>query len=254
VGAAIERIELWLARRAAGLLVLADGMKSFFSAGGVSDAAISVVPTWSLRDAPEISRAGVRSSLGWGETDFICLHGGNMGQKQGLNNVIDSAHLLQQRDSSNIRIVLVGDGNDRRRLEERVRSLNLRNLDFLPMQPTSRYDELVCAADLLLLNQRASVSDMSLPSKLSAYFASGQAVVAAISPGSPAAIEIERAGAGVIVEPSDPQALADALETLQRDPQLRVDMGEKARTYSRKALAPDVILPQYEQFVESLTA
>jgi glycosyltransferase involved in cell wall biosynthesis len=177
-----------------------------------------------------------------------------MGQKQGLNNVIDSAHLLQQRDSSNIRIVLVGDGNDRRRLEERVRSLNLRNLDFLPMQPTSRYDELVCAADLLLLNQRASVSDMSLPSKLSAYFASGQAVVAAISPGSPAAIEIERAGAGVIVEPSDPQALADALETLQRDPQLRVDMGEKARTYSRKALAPDVILPQYEQFVESLTA
>ena len=48
-------------------------------------------------DAPGRARGDARrdaTRLGWRPDEFVCLHGGNMGQKQGLDNLLDAAALL----------------------------------------------------------------------------------------------------------------------------------------------------------------
>jgi hypothetical protein len=57
-------------------------------------------------------------------------------------------------------------------------------VQFLPMQGPGRWEELMQASDVLLVNQRASVADMSLPSKLTSYFPAARPVVAAVAPDS----------------------------------------------------------------------
>jgi hypothetical protein len=90
------------------------------------------------------------------------------------------------------------------RFVEGARSLRLANVDFLGMQGPGRWEEMMQAPDVLLVNQRESVADMSLPSKLTSYFAAGRPVVAACSPESETAREIREAGAGYVVGPGTP--------------------------------------------------
>ncbi len=47
--------------------------------------------------------------------ELVVLHAGNMGLKQGLEQVVDAAALAGRRGSA-IRFVLVGDGNQRERI------------------------------------------------------------------------------------------------------------------------------------------
>ena len=101
----------------------------------------------------------------------VAMHSGNMGNKQDLGNVIDAARLAGNRED--IRFVLMGDGSQRAALARQAQGLD--NVAFLPPAPENEYADLLAAADILLLNERATVKDMSLPSKLTSYFRSGSA-------------------------------------------------------------------------------
>src|SRR5207253_2295922 len=141
-------------------------------------ACIQRVRNWTRWIPPTESREVSRTRLGWPSSEFICLHAGNMGQKQGLSNLLEAARLLE-RDK--IRIVLAGDGNDREPLMLRARQLRVSNVSFMDVQAQGDFESMLSAADLLLLNQRPSVDAMALPSKLASYFASGRPVVAAVA-------------------------------------------------------------------------
>ena len=71
---------------------------------------------------------------------------------------------------------------------------------------------MLAAADVLLVNQRATVGDMSLASKLTSYFMAARPVIGAVAERSETARELARADAGELVSPENPQALADAIE------------------------------------------
>jgi glycosyltransferase involved in cell wall biosynthesis len=172
-----------------------------------------------------------------------------MGHKQGLDNVIDAAALLQD---GGIRIALVGDGNDRARLERLVASRNLTNVEFIDMQGPGAWEATMAAADVLLVNQRASVLDMSLPSKLTSYFAAGRPVIAAVSPDSETAAEIASAEAGVVVPPSDPRRLCEAIAELRRDPEQAARLGAGGVAYAEEHLTRRAALKGYEGFLERL--
>ena len=110
------------------------------------------------------------------------------------------------------------------------------------------------ASDVLLVNQRASVADMSLPSKLTSYFAAGRPIVAAASAESETKNEIETAGAGSVVPPDDPAAMRDAIVSLKHDPRAAAAVSDRARRYATEQLSSDAILAAYEEFVLELAA
>src|SRR5207302_3020464 len=112
-------------RRADRIAVIAHGFQRYLEKAGVPANRIQRVCDWSHDGEPTESVLESRKRLGWGEHEFICLHAGNMGQKQGLDSVLDTAVLLK---GDCISIVLSGDGNDRGRLQDRVRQLGISNV------------------------------------------------------------------------------------------------------------------------------
>jgi glycosyltransferase involved in cell wall biosynthesis len=93
---------------------------------------------------------------------------------------------------------------------------------------------------------------MSLPSKLTAYFAAGRPIVAAVPAGSETASEVEAAGAGIVVPPGKPEALINAILELRSDAHRREALGRNGREFASRHLTPESVLPSYESFVERI--
>jgi glycosyltransferase involved in cell wall biosynthesis len=181
----------------------------------------------------------------------ICLHAGNMGFKQGLANIIECARLAADAEPQ-LLFVLMGDGNQRQELVRLAQTYRLRNLRFLPIQPAELFTSVLAAADMLLVNQRASVTNMSLPGKLTSYFASGRPVVAAVSSESETARELLDTGAGSLVPPDDPGALLEELRKLAADSDRQSQLGAAGSHYARTALSADQALAELTALVETV--
>ena len=94
-----------------------------------------------------------------------------------------------------------------------------------------------------------------MPSKLSAYLGAGRPVVAAVAAGSAAALCVHAAGAGPVVDPSDPEALADALQEIaDLSLEEREALGANGLAYSQTVLSAAATLPLYERFAEQIAA
>jgi glycosyltransferase involved in cell wall biosynthesis len=249
VAAVTRKLEGAVARRADQVAIVADGFRLYLEDLGVPMTRVLRVRNWDHLAQPLETLDQVRARVGWSSSDFVCLHAGNMGQKQGLDNVLDAADLLRDR---HVKIVLAGDGNDRDRLFDRARRLRLDNVCFLGLQAAGYYEAMLRAADVLLLNQRPSVVEMSLPGKLTSYFASGRPVVAAVAIESDAAREVEQAQAGIVLRPGDPAALANALLRLRDAPQAAAEFGSKAQAYAAAHLSPPGVFSAYDEFLQRL--
>jgi glycosyltransferase involved in cell wall biosynthesis len=172
-----------------------------------------------------------------------------MGYKQDLDNVLDAG---KQAEEKSLLFVLAGSGSERPRLRQRSDDLALDRVVFLDSQPWGRYEQLLESADVLLINQRGSVNEMSLPSKLTSYFAAARPIIAAVPSNSETASEVRAAEAGVVVPPGDPKALVNAILELRGDPHRREVFGRNGREFALANLTPDAVLPTYESFVQRI--
>lgn len=208
---AARAVESYALKRAALVGVIHDTFVPKVAAMGVPERRIRLVPNWSHVQRPSRPRAEMRARLGWRPGQTVLLHSGNMGLKQGLEVLVDVARLAPE-----LRVVLMGDGNQR----EQLRSLagGLPNLDFMAPADDADFADVLAAADVLAVTQRGSVLDMSLPSKLTSYFAAGRPVVAAVAADSGTALEIARSGAGVVAPPEDAGGLLATVRALVADP------------------------------------
>jgi glycosyltransferase involved in cell wall biosynthesis len=90
---------------------------------------------------------------------------------------------------------------------------------------------------------------MSLPSKLTSYFAVGKPLVAAVQLTSEAAREIEASGGGLVVAPDEPRVLLHALQRLADDEDLCAQMGKSAHTWSAAELSKAAAMDGYKQLL-----
>ncbi len=244
-----REVEGWIARKAAGIAIVAEGFRTYFEGRGVLPERIVHIPNWSHIPSPRVPRAEMRAQLGWPVWVQIVLHAGNMGLKQGLEHVVSAARLAAAR-RPDLRFVLMGNGSQRAVLESLAAGLP--NVTFLDPQPAERFPDVLGAADVLLVNERKSVIDMSLPSKLTAYFVAGRPVVAAVPPGGGTAREVTRSGAGIVVPPEDPAALLAALDAFAADPPLSERLGAAGPAYAADHLSAEIALKRAAKFVEGL--
>jgi glycosyltransferase involved in cell wall biosynthesis len=170
-----------------------------------------------------------------------------MGTKQGLETVIEAARIAQRRGAP-VRFVLIGDGNQRERLEALARGVS--TIEFRPLQPEPQLYDALVAADALLLTQRPSVIDMALPSKITTYVRSGTPIVAAVCPESAAARELAPHGAALLTPPGQPQELLEAVLRVASDVALRNRLLASARAYYERVLDRRRLEAAFLSFVE----
>jgi glycosyltransferase involved in cell wall biosynthesis len=250
VSTALER---WVAGGAAAVGVIGEGFRPYVERLGVDPSRIRRVRNWTHIDPPTVDRDDARARLGWLSDAIVCLHAGNLGYKQALENVIACARLAARTDRR-FSFVFMGEGSQRRELERQAKDLALANVSFLPLQPAGAFSDILAAADLLLINQRGSVAEMSLPSKLTSYYAAGRPVVAAAAANSETGREIVASGGGLLVAPDDPVALLDGIRRVSGDPGLAAHLTASARTWAGTVLSKTSALRAYEQLVAAMLA
>ncbi|NJD10728.1 MAG: glycosyltransferase family 4 protein, partial [Gemmatimonadetes bacterium] len=193
--------------------------------------------------------AETRARFGWDDGRTVGLHAGIMGYKQGLEQVVEAARLATSRKLP-IRFVLAGGGNRADAIRDAAAGLG--NIDLLGVQPDGIHASLLAAADVLLLSERASQVDMSLPSKLTSYFAAGRPIVAAVPLGGATPDEVERSGAGLVVPPGDPAALLTAVTELRNDPATATRRALAGPAYASANTSPAACLERAAQFVDAV--
>jgi glycosyltransferase involved in cell wall biosynthesis len=181
---------------------------------------------------------------------FVIGFAGLHGLVYGLDDILKAAKTLAGFDE--IHFLLVGDGPEKPRLKEKARLDGLSNISFFDTLNAGRMPEIFTAMDVALISlRRHELFKGTLPAKLFEAMGAGIPVIGAME--GEAQRVIEKANCGISVEPEDATAIAGAILTLFRDPELRRKLGENGRAYASRYYNRKEIAEQFEYLlVESL--
>jgi colanic acid biosynthesis glycosyl transferase WcaI len=247
-GGRVQRITKWAESttfRAADLVVVIhERFKEYVTAElGVPADKVVVLRNWThLPPWKPVGSAAARAALGWPTDMTLAVHTGNMGAKQGLENIVEAAGLADEHGAA-VRFLLIGDGGERRALEHMARGIS--RLTFIDPLGDEDYRLALAAADVLIVNEKPGVASMAVPSKLTSYFAAGRPVVAATDPTGITAAEIEAAGAGVVVPAGDPGLLLRAILELRNDTDAGSSFGLNGQRYRETVLEQGIAIAKW---------
>lgn len=168
------------------------------------------------------------------DTDLMAIFTGTHGLANGLNAVIDAAVELQQRGRDDIKLVLVGDGMQKKALVTQAAQLQLANIVFHDPVNKTKLAGLMASADLglqILANVPAFYYGTS-PNKFFDYIAAGLPVLNNY-PGWLAEL-IQQRQCGFAVPPENAHAFADALEYAADHREELVQMGYHAQQTAKE--------------------
>jgi len=246
-------VEMAFYRRADCVVVISQRFADKLAQLGLDAKKVQVIANWGRYDgvAGEPS-AAARAELGVSADQLLAVHTGNMGEKQGLKNVVHAADLMQ--DLPWARFALVGDGPQSSHLRAQIADRGLQNLVMLPLQSSDRFKVLLASSDVLVLNQRRGVVDSVVPSKLLTYMAAGKPILAAVHPSSTAAEIVERAACGIVVEPENPAAFVEGMIKLRQQQANLAELGARARQFAEEHFSREKRLHDWDVLIGELGA
>jgi colanic acid biosynthesis glycosyl transferase WcaI len=231
-------LESWLMRSFDRVSTISERMVKRLAAKTVAAERTRLFPNWvdldRIRPLPEASALRAQH---FPDDRIVVLYSGNMGKKQGLETVLQAAKLIAPLDAK-IQFVFCGDGVGRVELERAASGAP--NVAFWPLVPAERLNELLNAADIHVLPQRADTEDLVFPSKLTNMLASGRPVVATANAHTQIADVL--GDCGVVVPPGDACKLADALRCLAHDPERRRTLGATGRLRAERLWDKSMVL------------
>lgn len=217
------------------VITLSDAMADAIAALGVR-APISIVPPTiddrAIQPLPEVPG---RPTL---------LYSGNIGRKQGLEQLIELAYQLQHRGHE-ARVVIRGDGNHRDTLSGIAAGRDLANLIFEPLRPAEQLAEGLAEGHIHLVPQNPAGAAFAVPSKIYSIMAAGRPFICTAEPGSPLDRLRQQSDAFVICPPNRPEQLADAIERLLANPAERARLGRNGRAYVQRHAGRDAAARAY---------
>ena len=181
---------------------------------------------------------------------FIVGYTGTIGVANALDSLVCAAKLLKDYDG--IHFVIVGDGKERERLVADVVRKGLDNVSFIPSIPKAQIQSMLSLFSVCYIGLtrdplfRFGVS----PNKLFDYLYSGKPVLYAIDSGKYR--PIDECGAGLQVEPENPENLAEAvLHLYHKGEEDRLEMGRNGRAAALNEYEYGVLAAKLESAIFS---
>lgn len=182
-------------------------------------------------------------------TDLMAIFTGTHGLANGLNAVLDAAAELKKRQRTDIKLVLVGDGMQKKALFERATELQLDNVIFHDPVNKAKLAGLMASADIglqILANVPAFYYGTS-PNKFFDYISAGLPVLNNY-PGWLAEL-ITKEQCGFAVPPENPQAFADALEQAANQRERLIEMGRNGQQVAREQFNRSILSQKFSDWV-----
>ncbi|MCJ8146357.1 glycosyltransferase family 4 protein [Acinetobacter sp. A3.8] len=182
-------------------------------------------------------------------TDLMAIFTGTHGLANGLNAVLNAAVELKKRQRTDIKLVLVGDGMQKKALLDRAAELQLDNVIFHDPVNKAKLAGLMASADIglqILANIPAFYYGTS-PNKFFDYISAGLPVLNNY-PGWLAEL-ITKEQCGFAVPPENPQAFADALEQAANQRERLIEMGRNGQQVAREQFNRSILSQKFSDWV-----
>ena len=214
------------------IITISEVMNSLIVNTGGSNDSVFIAHNWSYSDSTVdikwddnafVKKFGLEKDL------FYVVYAGNIGVMQNVEIIIDAANKLKGRED--IRFIIVGDGIGKSKLLEKANKLELRNVNFYPMQPPDIASHIYAMANVNVIPLKKGVINTALPSKTSACLSCGKPIIACVDKESEFASILHIYGAGAVVSPDNPDDLAREIVTLRNRSESLANMGMGAQKF-----------------------
>ena len=236
VRALMTRVESWTMRRAARINLVSRGFEGYFREHYSASAL-----AWFTNGIDEefLAAAPPASARATGDRRILILYAGNIGEGQGLHEILPPLALTLR---ARARFVVVGDGGRRAMLASALAAQGVDNVEL--RMPVSRVEliDAYRAADVLFLHLGGHAAfEKVLPSKLFEYAALGKPILAGVA-GYAARFINEEIGNAAVFAPCDVAAALVAFASLQLTDSPRPEFVAKyARANIARAMADDML-------------
>ena len=178
----------------------------------------------------------------------IFFYGGNLGQPQGIDHIIDC--LKKQVGKKDRFFAICGGGTGYKLLERFFGEYSPNNMKLIPYLPKKEYDSLVAVSDvgLVFLNHRFTVPNC--PSRLYTYMEYGKPAFACTDSATDIKDDIQKGEFGWWCESSSVEAFEDIVDSIcECDSETLKEYGKRGRKYLEENFA---VTKDYETIIECI--
>lgn len=197
-----------------------------------------------LASASAGARERIRGEFGFSDTDFVAVQVARLHVLKDHQTALRAIQQVAQQQP-NVRLLIVGEGDQRAAIEAAIRDRKL-GQNVLLAGNRSDIADLLAASDVFLMS---SISE-GIPLTIIEAMAAGLPVVSTAVGGIPEMIE--HAENGFLAQSGDHRGLADALVLLQQDQTLRNSVAAKGRKQAIQLFSQQGMLDGYRTIYEEM--
>jgi colanic acid biosynthesis glycosyl transferase WcaI len=210
-------------------VLVGERMREYFALRGIPMAKLLVIENWSDANAIQpkpAAASALRNALCLGDR-FVVGYSGNLGRAHEIDTLLDAAQALKEEPA--FLFLMQGGGAKMAALKHAVNDRKLENFQFLDYQPRAALEDSLAAADVHLVSLLPALEGLIVPSKLYGILAAGRPVIFIGDADGDVGRVILDAQCGRTVAVGDSRGLVETLRQLQARPELRAEMGVRAR-------------------------
>lgn len=184
------------------------------------------------------------------EGNFVVSYIGTMGMAHGLETIVAAAARLRDTNPE-IVFVMLGEGAEKERIVTQARERGLINLRFVDQQPREKIPGYIGSSDAcLVLLKKADLFKTVIPTKMLEFMSCGRPVILGVD--GQARTILEQARAGIVIEPENSEALANAILCLNSNREAARELGQKGREYILRRLSRRKTAEEYLRVLEDV--
>lgn len=238
-------------KRVSKVIALTDEMKDFLLANRpeLSADRITTIANWA-HEKKHMPDEEAYARFGYENGQFVVSYFGNMGICQDMETLMVAAEIL--KDDSRVKFLLVGHGNKKDTIRQRIKDKKLINVQELDFLTGKAFEQAVAISSCCVVSLEKGLKGTCAPSKYYSYLQGGQAVLAVVEKGSYLEEEVTREKIGCAVEVGNSKDLADKILFMLNNSDECREAGERAEQLYENMYAYGVAMDKYEDVIKKI--
>lgn len=153
-----------------------------------------------FKEKEERNKGELKEELGYKKNDIISIFGGNMGEPQELENIVNM--IKELKEYNQLKFIFLGNGTQKNRIKSIKLKNQIENLEILDFVEREKYEKTLCICDIGLISLNKKYTVPNFPAKVTGYVKEGIPIFASLDGCSKKYLGqfIEQNEIGVVVE------------------------------------------------------
>jgi glycosyltransferase involved in cell wall biosynthesis len=155
---------------------------------------------------------------------------------------------------SSIHFLIIGFGGKTNWLKQTIKKRELINTTLMDYRPRSALPISLSACDVTIISFVHGMAGVSVPSRMYNVMAAGKPIIAVADPDSELALVLREENIGWVISPGDIGGLRKVILEAKANPDLLVQMGQRARRAAETKYSFERVKKAYTEMVASIYA